>query len=72
MEICGTMVEGSAGHDCCRLTPVKDHFKNFDPITKVVLVHIGSDGKAQYHIASRHGWCTKHKDGETYYNSWYA
>jgi len=69
--IYGDQVEGSQGHDCCRVTPVKDAFeKNSEPFTKVVMIKCYS-GRISYSLASQHGCLSKHEDGKDYYKSWY-
>ncbi len=71
-KICGETVEGSEGHDCCYLKPIKDKFYSEEVITKIIQVRVSYNNKPYYSIPSRCGSISLYDSGERgTYCSWY-
>ncbi len=66
-KIAGRGVEGTQGHDCQSVTPVKDHFISEERMTKRIKCW-GTHPA----VTMSCGSASRVTEGETFYNSWYA
>lgn len=69
-EIACKYVEGTSGHDSCNVMPVPGKYVG-DPQLKPVVVSLNCEGKAVFHLKSRHGWISLYTKAEKgIYSSW--